>query len=182
MRKNLLPIRSQTAPSTAALPDPIWDWRVVRTRCLHEARRVLRNREDAEEAVQEAMARAWRRRAACTTPEDPIGWLLTITRNEALRVLERLSRRSEREVATSWDPPESRFEQPIDDLLSELATRDAIACLRPDDQVLIHLHYRHDLSQAEVARRLDLPEGTIKVRLHRIRARLRDAWPEDNQA
>lgn len=126
------------------------------------------------------MARAWRRRAACATPEDPLGWFLRITRNEALRLLERRSRRSAREVTTPDEPPERVGEEPIDHLLSRLATRQALARLRPDERVLIHLRYRHDLSQAEVARRLDLPEGTVKVRLHRIRKRLKDAWPEDN--
>ncbi len=154
---------------------------MARSRCLREARRVLRDREDAEEAVQEAMTRAWRRRAACESQDDPLGWLLRITHNEALRILKGRSRRSEREIMSPLEPPRTESEDPIDVLLADLAARDMLACLRPEERVLIHLRYRHDLSQAEVARRLDLPEGTVKVRLHRIRARLRNAWREDNQ-
>lgn len=167
-------------PPGRGAADPSWDWRLVRSRCLREARRVLRDGDDAEEAVQEAMARAWRRRRACASPDDPLGWLLRITRNESLRLLERRSRRHAREVVTAVEP-EQRVEEPIDDLISTLATRQALDALSPDERVLIHLRYRHDLSQAEVARTMDLPEGTVKVRLHRIRRRLKDAWPEDNE-
>jgi RNA polymerase sigma-70 factor (ECF subfamily) len=35
------------------------------------------------------------------------------------------------------------------------------------------MRYGEDLTQAEVARRLGVPEGTVKVRLHRARRRLR---------
>jgi RNA polymerase sigma-70 factor (ECF subfamily) len=37
------------------------------------------------------------------------------------------------------------------------------------------MRYGEDLTQESVARRLGIPEGTVKVRLHRLRARLRVA-------
>ena len=158
--------------------EPAWDWHRARSRCLREARRLLRDREDAEEAVQEAMTRAWRRRAACANPEAPLGWMLQITRNEALRVIERRSRRRAHEFVTADDSERASVE-PMETLVSTVATAQALATLRLEDRILIHLRYRHDLSHAEVARTMDLPEGTVKVRLHRIRKRLKDAWQED---
>lgn len=159
--------------------DALWDWQGARTRCLREARRLLRDREDAEEAVQEALVRAWRRRGSCASPDAPLGWMLQITRNEALRIIETRKRR--RSTETGASPPESfpACEEPIETLISSVATQQALACLRPDERILIHLRYRHDLSHSQVARALDLPEGTVKVRLHRIRKRLKDAWQED---
>jgi RNA polymerase sigma-70 factor, ECF subfamily len=159
--------------------EPEWDWRLVRARCLREARRVLRDREDAEEAVQEAMARAWGRRRTCASPEAPLAWLLQITHREALRILERRTRRAAREVMTPVAPERRVADDPFEALLARLDTRRALAGLRADERALLHLRYRHDLTQAEVARRLDLPEGTVKVRLHRIRQRLRNGWPDD---
>jgi RNA polymerase sigma-70 factor (ECF subfamily) len=38
--------------------------------------------------------------------------------------------------------------------------------------MLVALRYSHDYSQPEIARKLDIPEGTAKVRLHRVRKRL----------
>src|SRR5437588_1822924 len=66
-----------------------WDWPLIRKRCADEALRILRRRQDAEEAVQEALARAWRSRASCRTPETPLPWCLQITRNEAFRAISR---------------------------------------------------------------------------------------------
>src|SRR2546426_682468 len=65
------------------------DWASVRQRCVAEAARIVRRAEDAEEVAQEALARAWRSRASCRTPENPLPWCLQITRNEAFRLLAR---------------------------------------------------------------------------------------------
>ena len=66
-----------------------WDWTLIRTRCRAEALRILRRPHDADDAVQEALARAWRSRHACRNPEAPIPWCLQITRNEAIRIIGR---------------------------------------------------------------------------------------------
>ena len=136
---------------------------------------MLREPEDAEEAVQEALVRAWRARPTTEGLDSPVAWTLQITRNEALRVLERRNRLREREL------PEERAVEPsgedgrLDELVSATATAQAVAELDPEERKLIGLRYVHDLSQPEVARHLDLPEGTVKVRLHRVRGRLRKA-------
>jgi RNA polymerase sigma-70 factor, ECF subfamily len=149
-----------------------WDWAGLRSRCLREARRVL-PRADAEEAVQEALVRAWTRRHACRTPEAPAPWVLEIARNETRRLLERRSRRFQR-APVEPDPPEPALE---DDALTAATTRvtvqQALARLTDVDRRVLRLRYAHDLTQAEVARRLGVPEGTVKVRLHRARRRLR---------
>jgi RNA polymerase sigma-70 factor, ECF subfamily len=136
---------------------------------------LLSEPEDAEEAVQEALIRAWRARPTAEGLDSPTAWTLQITRNEALRVLARRKRLREREL------PEEHAAEPIgedgrlDDLLSATSTAQAVAALDPEERKLIGLRYVRDLSQPEVARCLDLPEGTVKVRLHRVRGRLRKA-------
>src|SRR2546430_15511368 len=93
-------------------PDPaLWQWDSARERCLREARRILGNRDDAEEAVQEALIRAWRKRAACRTPAAPLPWLLQITRNEAMRLPARRSRRQASEIPEAQ--PEAGPDAPL---------------------------------------------------------------------
>ena len=159
-----------------------WDWSIARRRCLREARRILRDPHDAEEAVQEALIRAWRQRNRCRTPSAPTAWLLQITRNESLRILDRRGRTQRRE-APDERPLEASAEDPaLERLPARIATEGALSGLRADDRALLELRYVADLSQPEVARVLGLPEGTVKVRLHRIRGRLRRAMEEDLQA
>ena len=51
----------------------------------------------------------------------------------------------------------------------------ALKRLAENDRELLALRYGEDLTQAAIARRLGIPEGTVKVRLHRVRAKLRRA-------
>jgi RNA polymerase sigma-70 factor (ECF subfamily) len=149
-----------------------WDWAALRARCLREARRVLPGAE-AEEAVQEALARAWTRRDSCRTPDSPLPWVLEITRNESRRLIERRARRQLRTPIepVPWDPGVE------DHVLTGTTTRvsvdQALERLEDVDRRMLRLRYTDDLTQAEVARRLGVPVGTVKVRLHRARGRLR---------
>src|SRR4051812_21227217 len=141
-----------------------WDWKHVHRLALREACAVLGRGPDAEDAAQEAAIRAWRRRATCR--EAPAGWIRAIARNEALRVAGR-----------------RRDEAPLDDehgvatdhasCADRRAVRAAVGSLEDADRLVLLLRYWADLTQPEVARAMQLPEGTVKVRLHRARQRLR---------
>lgn len=56
----------------------------------------------------------------------------------------------------------------------------AIASLDERDRQLLMLRYGEDLTQQAIARRLGLPDGTVKVRLHRLRHKLRKAMRESD--
>ena len=152
---------------------PGWEWDIARRRCLREARRILRDREDAEEAVQEALIRAWRNKAKCRTPGTPLPWLVQITRNEAMRLAARRRRRQASEFPDERPERTLAPDSELDRMIESVATEQALAILRPDERTLIRLRYEEDLTQGQVAARLGVPEGTVKVRLHRVRARLR---------
>jgi RNA polymerase sigma-70 factor (ECF subfamily) len=126
--------------------------------------------------VQEAFLRAWRNRARCRTPETPLPWLLAITRNEALRI------RGRPAAATPDDPLEPEQRGTPDPRVETAPVRvdlmRALTELPERDRRLLQMRYGEDLTQASVARRLGIPEGTVKVRLHRLRARLRVALKE----
>jgi RNA polymerase sigma-70 factor (ECF subfamily) len=169
-------VPAQAAIAVSSSPDPgHWEWAAARHRCLREARRILGNREDAEEAVQEAFVRAWRKRANCRTPGAPLPWLIQITRNEAMRLAVRRSKRQASEVPDAEPEalPARGAESPIDRTLTSVATEQALSVLCEDERRLLQLRYEEDLTQGQVAAALGVPEGTVKVRLHRVRARLR---------
>lgn len=132
----------------------------------------MRSTQDAEDVTQEAMARAWRQRHRCHTPERPLPWVLQITRNEAYRLMERSSARGDQcGLETIADVPDSR-EPDRERVHANLDVRRALERLSPEDRVLIGLRYEEDLAQPRIAGVLQVPEGTIKVRLHRIRKRM----------
>jgi RNA polymerase sigma-70 factor (ECF subfamily) len=149
--------------------EPSLDWAHARQRCLREARRML-TREDAEEAVQEAMTRAWRGWQSCRNQEEPMAWLLQITRREAIRQLDRRRRIAERERDELTEVP--WLDPAVDQVVTAIDAQQVLATLRPDERRLIELRYVDDLTQPQVAQMLDIPEGTVKVRLHRLRRQL----------
>jgi RNA polymerase sigma-70 factor, ECF subfamily len=150
-----------------------WDWKVLRTRCEREARRVLHDRQDAEDAVQEAMARAWRNRERCRSPDRPLPWLLQITRNESLRLLQRRQSAPNEVAIELAEAHEAPGNLGGERLAANMDVRRALARLSMPDRGLAYLRYDEDLAQNRIAQVLDMPEGTVKVRLHRLRQKLR---------
>jgi RNA polymerase sigma-70 factor, ECF subfamily len=148
-----------------------WDWPALRRQVLREARRLTQDEHAAEDVVQLALVRAWRHRASCAEPGAPLGWLLAITRNEARRWH---ARPASREIAGAVTD-ERRLPGPAsveESTVNRLSVQDAVRRLSSDDRRLYVLRYAQDLTQSEIARRLSWPEGTVKVRLHRLRRRL----------
>jgi RNA polymerase sigma-70 factor, ECF subfamily len=146
-----------------------WDWEAARARCLREARRHAPSEADAQDAVQSAMLLAWRGRRTCLTPEDPIPWMLAITRREAWR--------TRSSVQTVEYDEQIERERAIFDEMGRIPERldlwAAMSELSREDRKLLGLRYVHDLTQPQLAQQLGIPEGTAKVRLHRARNRLR---------
>jgi RNA polymerase sigma-70 factor (ECF subfamily) len=132
---------------------------------------VLRNRDDAEEATQEALLRAWRRLDQCRSA-DRGPWARQISRNEALRLAARRSRRAV-ELPTVELPETGSFDPELERLPATEAVRGALQEMPAADRLMIRLRYDEDLTQPQLARAFDLPEGTVKIRLHRARSRLR---------
>jgi RNA polymerase sigma-70 factor (ECF subfamily) len=147
-----------------------WNWTDLRSRCRVEALRVLRDPESADDAAQEAMTRAWRQRASCHNPAAPGAWVAQIARNEALRLWQREQRRQVHSSEVDEEPAsgETLEEQTI----RRVSVHQALQSLTDEDRQLVRLRYESDLAHPAIAKELGLPEGTVKVRLHRIRKRL----------
>ena len=162
--------------SVVARPD--WDWADLGRRSRAEALRVLGNPYTADEAAQEALTRAWRQRHNCRTPGSPEPWVAQIARNEALRL--RAGEKKQCDVAARAEIEMIGTSAPGEDrLISRVSVQQALAGLTLEERRLIDLRYKDDLAQPAIAKLLGLPEGTVKVRLHRLRQRLRKVITEE---
>ena len=125
----------------------------------------------AEELVQETFLRLWRSAGAFDRSRGSARtYVFTIARRAAVDLHRRRSMRPLDLLTdagvTEAGPELGAVEDTGDVLLTALDLRDAVARLSPAHREVIELGYGHDLTQAEIARRLDLPLGTVKTRSH----------------
>lgn len=146
-------------------------YRLTAPKLFGFALRILRRRDLAEEALQEAFVSIWRH-AGEFKPEKalPQTWLAAIVRNRALDLLR--SRRPEDPLDDDEQMEALPSEFP-DPLQKTLASREARALLECLDQLpgkqrqVILLSYFHGLSHAELAQRVAEPLGTVKTWIRR---------------
>lgn len=137
------------------------------------------NREDALELAQESFARAYKAMHRFDTRMPLYPWLYRIIKNACLNHLAKRRRRGEISLsalmASGYDPP-ARDGGPLEDAeRGEL--RHAIAAaldrLSPDHREILVLRHLQELSYAEIASCLGVPQGTVMSRLHAARRKLR---------
>jgi RNA polymerase sigma-70 factor (ECF subfamily) len=128
-------------------------------------RLVNNDRGRAEDVVQETLLRAWRHRAVLEGTSAAVrAWLFTVARN--IVIDEWRSRRDHAELPFAEVPDDRVHEDGSDQLLLSWLVADALTRLSLDHQaVLLECYYR-GRPVAEAARRLGVPEGTVKSRTH----------------
>jgi len=138
--------------------------------------RILRDRSEAEEVLQEVFVRAWTR--AETYERDlgsPVAWLVRIARN---RAIDRLRANQARDRAAGVAPVADPIESP--ERTASLTERQravarALDGLPAEQRQLIEHAYFMGLSQSELAERFGLPLGTVKTRIRTGMMALRHA-------
>jgi RNA polymerase sigma-70 factor (ECF subfamily) len=129
----------------------------------------------AEDAVQEAFARAWERSRRGEGFTHLAGWVATVALNEA-RGGHRRRRTEERAlVRLAGRPTEGPA---VDEVSTRVALHEAVAALAPRQREAVVLHHLLDVDVATTANLLGVSEGTVKSALHRARAHLAEALTE----
>ena len=138
---------------------------------------------DAEDLLQEAVLKAFRRFDQLRDPQAGLGWMLTILTRTHLNAVRSRRRRAE---TLMGDYDDGAFEQALmewqplpspEDLAVSRAQRErliaAVDALEPDLRATVVLAELEELPQRQVAAMLEIPEGTVASRLYRARRKLR---------
>jgi RNA polymerase sigma-70 factor (ECF subfamily) len=128
--------------------------------------RILRDRGEAEEVLQEAFVQVWTRAETYSAVlGTPAAWLVRIARNRAIDRLRANDVRA-RAVALVPEPAETESPERLANLGErQRAVRCALKALSPDQRELIEQAYFGGLTQSELAERHGLPLGTVKTRI-----------------
>lgn len=128
------------------------------------ARLILRDRELAQDAVQEALLRAWRDIRGLRDPGRFDAWLYRLTVHACLDLARRRRRRV---VEVALDAlPLPRSPDPTSDLVRRDLLDQALRSLDPAHRAVVALHYLLDMPLRDVADTMGIPVGTAKSRLH----------------
>jgi RNA polymerase sigma factor (sigma-70 family) len=141
------------------------------------ARLILRDPEQAKDAVQETLVRAWRDLPTLRSPARFDAWLHRLLYRSCIDEVRRLRRHRFDVDLTPIDHPD------LDDATAVMADRDQLergfSRLDAEARALIVLHHYLDLPLPEVAIALGIPLGTAKSRLHRALQAMRAALDAD---
>lgn len=138
---------------------------------------ILRHQQDAQDATQTAFLKSWRALPTFLVGAPFRPWLLRIVVNEAKNRRDHRWRWPQTHVFTSEAMIANTDMLPEDLIARSETSRELVAAierLKPSDQQILLLRYALDLSEREIAATLDIKPGTVKSRLHRATARLRE--------
>jgi RNA polymerase sigma-70 factor (ECF subfamily) len=137
------------------------------------ALRILHDRTEAEDVVQEVFVQVWRQASRFDPRRGTAeAWLCAIARS---RALDRRRRRKSRREDPSDDPPGAAS---LPSSEEALAVRKALEGLSAEQRQALELAYYEGLTQSEIAERLREPLGTVKTRIRTAMIRLREVLGE----
>jgi RNA polymerase sigma-70 factor (ECF subfamily) len=143
---------------------------------------MLGNREDAEEALQDAFTRAYRSLARCDDPERFGAWLFRILVNRCRTAGARRGRRARTFVSDDAALLEASEEHPAMAAAWREEIDHALGRLRPDQREAFLLKYVEDLGYDEMAQLTGVGISALKMRVMRACDRLRELLSEVHNA
>lgn len=141
---------------------------------FHVSYGILHNVTDCEDAVQEAILKAYANKERLRKPEYFKTWLVRILMNECYTIIRKQSRELPlNEAVTEQTKTMNAFiKEEYRDLYEGMKQ------LPPKDRICVQLFYMEGYSIKEIAHVFRIPEGTVKSRLSRARSQLKDSLIE----
>jgi len=127
---------------------------------------ILRNETDAEDAVSNAILKAYENIGKLRSLRKMRAWLLVITKNEALLI-------KRKRLFLPGDETVQSYAKPVEAHYDELW--DVLGQMKEEYRLVVVLFYYQGLPIKTIAEVLELPEGTVKSRLSRGKEELRKA-------
>lgn len=146
-----------------------------RDRVYRLALRLCGNGADADEAAQEAFLAAWKGLPNFRGESKFSTWLYQLVNHAAIDLLRREKRHAAGDME-EVDAPDSAPspQQQAERNEQRQAVRDAVLQLPPEQRQVVVLRFMEELSYEEIGAALHLPVGTVKSRLNRAKAALRE--------
>ena len=134
----------------------------------------LQSRADADDVLQETWIAAYQKFDQLKNPDAFRAWILRIARNKCADYFRRKSVQFEIPID---DLNENRLVTGVRGVTVQTAVEETLKKLGDKDRQILYLYYWKELPQADIARLLQIPLGTVKSRLHNAKESFRNAYP-----
>lgn len=136
--------------------------------------RFLGDEADAEEVVADVLWHAWSDAKSFDPARGSVAaWLVTMARSRAIdRLRAKKARQNSPQIEASIPNP-SDPAMDVDEAQRAQIVRAAVASLDAEERAALELAYFSDLSQSQIAERLQIPLGTVKTRIRNAMIKLR---------
>lgn len=135
---------------------------------------ILRNEEDAADAISESIVKAYSNLSQLKTPHSFRAWLLTIVRNTCLEMLRQnpqaLTLEEQYDLAAPYH----------DDVSTKLVLRDAVEHLKQPYRTVVYLFYYEQLPILEISKITGSSPIAVKKQLSRARAMLQKSLSKED--
>lgn len=142
-------------------------------------RRMLGNKEDAEEVFQEAMIKIWRYGKSYDPSKARLyTWMVNVTRNTCIDQIRKNDREPQiQDVESNVHKVNAvhQTELPVD----HIGLKKELAKLRSEDRRVLELAYFQGFTQGEIAKKLKVPLGTVKTRARKAINELKNLLAKD---
>lgn len=134
----------------------------------------MHSKADAEDILQEVFLAAYQKFPQLKNKSSFKAWIVSIARNKCIDYFRKKA---------------AQYEIPIDELtekelsngrygVSEIYTvRETLCLLGDKDKQILYLYFWKEMPQAEIAKRLNIPVGTVKSRLHTAKQNFKNKYP-----
>lgn len=144
------------------------------TLVMRQAYFYLRDRHKAEDIAQEVFFRVYKKQPNLPDEQSEKAYLIRVTINACKDVLKSAWNRRVTGMAEGYDAPAMEVGPEGSTLVKEENTRlfNTVLALPPIYKDVVILFYYHDMSTAQIAKVLRIPEVTVRTRLMRARNKL----------
>ena len=139
----------------------------------------LQSQADADDVLQETWISAYQNFDKLKNPDAFRAWILSIARNKCTDYFRRKSAQLEIPID---ELHENRLVTGVRGLAVRSVGEETLEKLGDKDRQILYLYFWKELPQAEIAKRLNIPLGTVKSRLHNARESFRKAYPMPHPA
>lgn len=141
-------------------------YKTVAQRLFSIAMGLLRNRQDAEDAVSETFVRIVRYAHGFKRNDNGYGWMATIARNCAVDILKQRHDYADIDEVFGLAAASA-------DVDADLDIGAAMSSLEPQEREIVLLRYYGDITVRDIAKKIGLPKSTVMYKLKQAEDKLR---------